>query len=99
MSNIENWSLSKDFSWTVNEEKIANKNDENSFIPSKYIDILNDGLKNYDESFVNDFNLKKITGPTFKGGAFLLAYFIFNCFNLGVSFLFMVLTKSYKVSK
>ena len=40
---------------TINKEKIAKKDDENCFIPSKYIDILNEGLKNYDEFFVNDF--------------------------------------------
>ena len=30
---------------TTNEEKIAKQNDKNSFIPLKYIDILNEGLK------------------------------------------------------
>ena len=38
-------------------EKIAKQNDKNSFIPLKYIDILNEGLKNYDESFVNNFKI------------------------------------------
>ena len=53
--------LNKDFKddliafMTTNEEKIAKQNDKNSFIPLKYIDILNEGLKNYDESFVNNF--------------------------------------------
>ena len=42
---------------TTNEEKIAKQNDKNSFIPLKYIDILNEGLKNYDESFVNNFKI------------------------------------------
>jgi hypothetical protein len=40
---------------TTNNEKIAKKDDKNCFIPSKYIDIVNEGLENYDESFVNDF--------------------------------------------
>lgn len=40
---------------TTNEEKIAKKDDENSFIPAKYIDILNEGLEKYDENFVNNF--------------------------------------------
>ena len=55
--------LNKDFKddliafMTTNEEKIAKQNDKNSFIPLKYIDILNEGLKNYDESFVNNFKI------------------------------------------
>ncbi|MDZ7819732.1 MAG: hypothetical protein U5K55_14475 [Aliarcobacter sp.] len=54
---------------TINEEKIANKNDENSFIPLKYIDILIDGFKNYDESFVNDFKkcLENLPFPLKEG--------------------------------
>ncbi len=42
---------------TTNEEKIAKENDKNCFIPSKYIDILNEGLKNYDERFVKNFEI------------------------------------------
>lgn len=53
--------LNKDFKddliafMTTNEEKIAKKGDKNSFIPAKYIDILNEGLENYDEAFINNF--------------------------------------------
>ena len=42
---------------TTNEEKIAKRNDKSCFIPSKYIDIVTEGLKNYDESFVNNFKI------------------------------------------
>ena len=42
---------------TTNKEKIANEDDKNSFIPLKYIDILNEALNNYDKTFED--NLKK----------------------------------------
>jgi len=48
---------------TINEEKIAKTNDKNCFIPSKYIDILKEGLENYDELFVNNFNKCLQTTP------------------------------------
>ena len=67
--------LNKDFKddliafMTTNEEKIAKQNDKNSFIPLKYIDILNEGLKNYDEFFVNDFKkcLENLPFPLKEG--------------------------------
>ena len=40
---------------TTNEKKIAKQNDKSCFIPSKYIDILEEGLKNYDKNFVANF--------------------------------------------
>ena len=40
---------------TTNEKKIAKKDDKNCFIPLKYIDILEEGLKNYDKNFVANF--------------------------------------------
>lgn len=40
---------------TIKEEKLAKIGDLNSFIPQKYLDILRDSLKNYDEKFANDF--------------------------------------------
>ena len=54
---------------TTNEEKIAKRNDKSCFIPSKYIDIVNKGLKNYDEFFVNDFKkcLENLPFPLKEG--------------------------------
>lgn len=43
---------------TTKEEKIAKIGDENSFIPTKYIQIVKDALENYDDEFKEDF--KKI---------------------------------------
>ncbi|MFA9239321.1 MAG: hypothetical protein ACEQSQ_05420 [Candidatus Paceibacteria bacterium] len=54
---------------TTNEEKIAKRNDKSCFIPSKYIDIVTEGLKNYDEFFVNDFKkcLENLPFPLKEG--------------------------------
>lgn len=43
---------------TTNEDNIAQKGYFNAFIPSKYINIVEEGLENYDEDFNKDF--KKI---------------------------------------
>ena len=67
--------LNKDFKddliafMTTNEEKIAKRNDKSCFIPSKYIDIVTEGLKNYDEFFVNDFKkcLENLPFPLKEG--------------------------------
>jgi hypothetical protein len=40
---------------TTNEEKIAKDGNKNSYIPSKYIDILVEALKNYDNNFVTEY--------------------------------------------
>jgi len=40
---------------TTNNEKIAQKGDANSFIPARYIDVLQEALGHYEEIFVNDF--------------------------------------------
>ena len=54
---------------TTNEEKIAKRNDKSCFIPSKYIDIVTEGLKNYDEFFVNDIKkcLENLPFPLKEG--------------------------------
>lgn len=40
---------------TTNSEKIAKIGDENCYIASKYVDILTQAFKNYDEAFVNEY--------------------------------------------
>ncbi|MDN5088074.1 hypothetical protein [Aliarcobacter butzleri] len=40
---------------TTNKEKIAKTGDNNTFIPKKYIQIVNEALKNYDEEFKDNF--------------------------------------------
>lgn len=40
---------------TTNSKKIANKDSKDSFIPKKYIKLLEDGLKPYSEDFKNEF--------------------------------------------
>ena len=54
---------------TTNNKKIAKINDKNCFIPSKYIDIVNEALNNYDASFVNDFKkcLENLPFPLKEG--------------------------------
>lgn len=51
---------------TTNEEKIAKIGDKDSFIPSKYIDIVKNALENYDNDFKKDFE------PTFQNYPFPL---------------------------
>ncbi|MCT7912373.1 hypothetical protein N5912_11105 [Arcobacter lacus] len=40
---------------TTKEEKIGKVGDINTFIPKKYIQIVNEALKNYDEEFKDNF--------------------------------------------
>lgn len=40
---------------TTNEEKLAKVGDENTFIPRKYIEVLSEALKNYDDDFIKGF--------------------------------------------
>ena len=40
---------------TTNKEKIAHKNCENCFIPKKYINLLEEGLKPYSKDFKEEF--------------------------------------------
>ncbi|MCT7561571.1 gamma-glutamylcyclotransferase [Aliarcobacter butzleri] len=40
---------------TTKEEKIGKVGDVNTFIPKKYIQIVNEALKNYDEEFKDNF--------------------------------------------
>lgn len=40
---------------TTNETKLAKINDINTFIPTKYIQVVKDGLINYNEEFQRDF--------------------------------------------
>lgn len=40
---------------TTNDEKIAKKGDKNTYIPSKYIDLLKNALVNYDETFKKEY--------------------------------------------
>lgn len=58
--NVLNQNIEEDLIafMTINEDKIAQKGYFNSYIPSKYIEIIQDGLLYYDEDFNEDF--KKI---------------------------------------
>lgn len=40
---------------TTNEEKLAKIGDIDSFIPVKYIEVVKEGLKNYDIDFIKEF--------------------------------------------
>lgn len=40
---------------TINEEKLAKIGDMNTFIPTKYIEIVKSALKNYDDNFKKEF--------------------------------------------
>ncbi|CAM3511942.1 gamma-glutamylcyclotransferase [Arcobacter aquimarinus] len=40
---------------TTKEDKLAKKDDKNSFIPLKYTQIVKDALENYDEEFKENF--------------------------------------------
>ncbi|WP_418185677.1 hypothetical protein ACNSOS_01490 [Aliarcobacter vitoriensis] len=41
---------------TTNKEKIAKVGDINTFIPSKYIEIIQEGIKNFSKEFQSDFD-------------------------------------------
>lgn len=40
---------------TTNQEKLAKKGDLNTFIPSKYIEVVKEALKDYSDDFVKEF--------------------------------------------
>ncbi len=40
---------------TTNEEKLAKAGDINTFIPTKYIEVVKSALKNYDDNFKKEF--------------------------------------------
>lgn len=56
-SNVLNKELDEDIIafMTTNEKRVANKSTENCFIPAKYIDILTDAFKFYEDDFVNEY--------------------------------------------
>ncbi len=41
---------------TTNDEFLAKPSDKNCYIPARYIDILTDAFKHYDEKFVQEFS-------------------------------------------
>ncbi len=51
---------------TTNEEKLAKIGDVNTYIPNKYIDVVKEALKNYDDDFVKGFE------KTFQNYPFVL---------------------------
>ncbi|RBQ28709.1 gamma-glutamylcyclotransferase [Aliarcobacter vitoriensis] len=54
---------------TTNKEKIAKVGDINTFIPSKYIEIVQEGIKNFSKEFQSDFDdiLKDFPFPLKSG--------------------------------
>ncbi len=40
---------------TINKEKLAKTGDINTYIPSKYIQVVKEALENYDEDFIKGF--------------------------------------------
>ena len=54
---------------TINEKKLARIGDINSFIPSKYIEVVQNALKNYDDNFKKEFekSLKNYPFPLKDG--------------------------------
>ena len=57
---------------TTNEKKIAKIGDLNTYIPNKYIDVVKEALKNYDDDFVKGFE-KTFTNYPFilKEGSYI----------------------------
>ncbi|QKF67103.1 hypothetical protein AVENP_1551 [Arcobacter venerupis] len=70
--------LNKDFKsdliafMTTNEKKLAKVGDLNTFIPAKYIQIIKEALKNYDDDFVKGFEKSLKNYPfTLKEGSYI----------------------------
>ena len=57
---------------TTNEEKLGKVGDTNTYIPNKYIDVVKEALKNYDDDFVKGFE-KTFTNYPFilKEGSYI----------------------------
>ena len=57
---------------TINDEKLAKIGDTNSFIPAKYIEVVKEGLKNYDDNFIKEFEKTFENYPfTLKDGSYV----------------------------
>ena len=57
---------------TTNDEKLAKIGDTNSFIPAKYIEVVKEGLKNYDDNFIKEFEKTFENYPfTLKDGSYV----------------------------
>jgi cation transport regulator ChaC len=70
--------LNKDFKsdliafMTTNEKKLAKVGDLNTFIPAKYIQIIKEALKNYDDDFVKGFKKSLENYPfSLKEGSYI----------------------------
>lgn len=70
--------LNKDFKsdliafMTTNEKKLAKVGDLNTFIPAKYVQIIKDALKNYDDDFVKGFEKSLKNYPfSLKEGSYI----------------------------
>ena len=57
---------------TINEEKLAKIGDINTYIPNKYIDVVKEGLKNYDGDFIEGFKKSFENYPfSIKDGSYI----------------------------
>ena len=57
---------------TTNEEKLAKIGDVNSYIPSRYIDVVKGALKNYDDDFIKGFEKSFENYPfALKNGSYI----------------------------
>jgi hypothetical protein len=57
---------------TTNEKKLAKIGDLNTFIPAKYIQIIKEALKNYDDDFVKGFETSLENYPfSLKEGSYI----------------------------
>lgn len=57
---------------TTNEKKLAKIGDLNTFIPAKYIQIIKEALKNYDDNFVKGFKKSLENYPfSLKEGSYI----------------------------
>ncbi len=57
---------------TINDEKLAKIGDTNSFIPTKYIEVVKEGLKSYDDNFIKEFEKTFENYPfTLKDGSYV----------------------------
>ena len=65
---------------TTNENKLAKEGDINTFIPSKYIEVVKEALKNYSDDFVKEFE-KSFTNYPFplKDGSYTFTDPVQNC--------------------
>jgi len=65
---------------TTNEKKLAKRGDTNTFIPSKYIEVVKEALKDYSDDFVKEFEKSFQNYPfPLKDGSYTFTDPVQNC--------------------